>query len=315
MRRAVVAYGVLGSFVAALALASIAEARIGGGGSSGSRGSRSYSAPRSLSAPASPASPSQRATEAPAQPAPQRPGGLLGGFGGMLGGLLLGGLLGSLLFGGAGGGLGGGIGLLEILVTAGLAYLAISFFRRRQPTLVTESGYAPAGWAPAEASQRVGGVAVVPQDDDFERGLAAIRMMDPSFAPARFTEIATDLFTRLQIGWSAGDLAAVRTHLSDEMAVALETDLSRLRTLRRVNRVEKVSVESAELTEAWQEYGRDLVTVRFRARALDYTMDEGTGSVVEGSNTTPTSFAEYWTFARKVGPNLWQLSAIQQPPA
>ncbi|MGH2650742.1 MAG: TIM44-like domain-containing protein [Actinomycetota bacterium] len=85
------------------------------------------------------------------------------------------------------------------------------------------------------------------------------------------------------------------------MAVALETDLSRLRTLRRVNRVEKVSVESAELTEAWQEYGRDLGTVRFRARALDYTVDEATGTVVEGSNTSPTSFEEYWTFARKVG--------------
>ena len=312
MRRAVVAYGVLGSFVAAWALASIAEARIGGGGSSGSRGSRSYSAPRSPSAPASPASPSQRA---PAQPAPQRPGGLFGGVGGMLGGLLLGGLLGSLLFGGAGGGLGGGIGLLELLVMAGLAYLAISFFRRRQPAPAMESGYAPAGWAPAEASPRAGGAAVVPQDDEFERGLAAIRVMDPSFDPTRFTGIATDLFTRLQIGWSAGDLAAVRAQLADEMAVALETDLSRLRTLRRVNRVEKVSVESAELTEAWQEYGRDLVTVRFRARALDYTVDEATGSVVEGSNTSPTSFEEYWTFARKVGPNLWQLSAIQQPPA
>jgi len=86
MRRAVMVFGMLGFFVGSLVLASMAEARVGGGGSSGSRGSRSYSAPRSPSAPASPTSP-QRSLS---QPGPQRPGGLFGGFGGMLGGLLLG---------------------------------------------------------------------------------------------------------------------------------------------------------------------------------------------------------------------------------
>jgi predicted lipid-binding transport protein (Tim44 family) len=53
--------------------------------------------------------------------------------------------------------------------------------------------------------------------------------------------------------------------------------------------------------------------VRFRAGVLDYTVDETTGAVVEGSNTVPTSFEEFWTFTRPVGPNPWRLSAIQQP--
>jgi len=58
MRRssaAVVALSLIGILIGGAVLASVAEARAGGGRSSGSRGSRSYSAPR---APASPTAPS-----------------------------------------------------------------------------------------------------------------------------------------------------------------------------------------------------------------------------------------------------------------
>ena len=305
--------GILGILVLVLATAGPAPARIGGGGSSGSRGSRSYSAPRTPSAPVSPAQ--RPSTPAPFSPAPSRPGGMFGGWGGMLGGLVVGGLLGSLLFGhgGMGMGGGGGIGLLDILLLAGLAALVISFLRRRQPQPASPSGYAGGDWASRGAEPVE--VAAAPAADDLMQGVAAIRMMDPAFDPPRFAAIATDLFTRLQIGWSAGDLAAVRAQLTDEMAVALDQDLARLKTLHRANRVEQVKVESAEVTEAWQEYGRDLVTVRLKASVVDYTLDEATGAVVEGSRTAPTAFEEYWTFVRPVGPNPWRVSAIQQPPA
>src|SRR5215468_11149779 len=125
-----------------------AWARAGGGGSSGSRGSRSYSAP---AAPSS--SPNSSSLNRPAPPPPtsyqqpmpaSRPGW---GFGGML---LLGGLIGSLFFGGMGQ---GGIGLLEILLIGVLAYVAISFLRRRQSAPAVPPGYAdpgapPVSWRP-----------------------------------------------------------------------------------------------------------------------------------------------------------------------
>jgi predicted lipid-binding transport protein (Tim44 family) len=97
--------------------------------------------------------------------------------------------------------------------------------------------------------------------------------------------------------------------------VALDGDLARLRERGRQNRVERVAVESVALTEAWQEYGRDLVTLEIRADAIDYVVDETTGQVVEGSRTVPTRFVEYWTLVRPVGPNPWRLGAIQQPSA
>jgi predicted lipid-binding transport protein (Tim44 family) len=137
--------------------------------------------------------------------------------------------------------------------------------------------------------------------------------MDPDFDPAGFLAIAKDLFVRLQIGWSGGDLAAVRAYLTDEMAVALDGDLARPREQGRRNRVEQVTVDSIAITGAWQEYGRDLVTVEIRAAGIDCVVDTATGRVVEGSATAASRFVEYWTFVRPVGADRWRLAAIQRP--
>lgn len=314
MRHGAVVAGVLGVFLAVLALTALAEARAGGGISGGSRGSRSYSAPRSPSVPSSPATPSSPTSPQRSfgSPPPQRPGGLLGGWGGMLGGFLLGGLLGSMFFGGMGHG--GGIGLLDLLLVAGLVWMAVAFFRRRQPEPAL-AGVPGGGWSAATATAPVpaGGASVL--DHDLEQGIAAVRMMDQGFDPVGFTGTARDLFVRVQTAWSAGDLAPVRAEMTDEMAGVLERELGRLRMLRRVNRVERIGIEATDVTEAWQEYGQDFVTVRLRASALDYTTDATTGAVLDGSQSVPATFEEYWTFARPVGPHSWRLSAIQQPSA
>jgi predicted lipid-binding transport protein (Tim44 family) len=310
----VIAGGIVAMFLASLLSAAVAEARAGSGFSGGSRGSRSYSAPRpSAPAPATPSSPTspQRSLASPAQPA--RPGGFLGGWGSAIGGFLLGGLLGSLLFGGLGH---GGFGLLELVLVAGLVYVGFMLFRRRTPEpALAGAPTARMGWTPAPETAEPPAATSVVGDLGLEEGIAAIRTMDRAFDPARVANLARDLFVRVQSAWSGRDLEPVRGELTDEMVTALESDLSRLRTLRRVNRIEQITVEAAEPTEAWQEYGRDFVTVRLAARAVDYTLDEGTGIVVDGSRTTPTVIEEFWTFTRPVGPQPWRLSAIQQPSA
>jgi predicted lipid-binding transport protein (Tim44 family) len=306
--------GIFVLFVVVLGLASVAPARVGGGASSGSRGSRSFSAPRSPSVPSSPSTTPSLPGPTPAPTPPSRPGF---GWGGMLGGFLLGGLLGGLLFGGGAQGF-GGIGLLDIVLLGGFAALALIFFwRRQQRSLAYAGGPGGGEWTPAEpalAGPALGRVGAPDRDlEDLGRGLGGIRMMDPGFTPVRFATAARDLFVRVQAAWSTRALGPLRPELTDELAASLETDLERLRAQHRTNRLEQLQVESADPTEAWQELGQDFVTIRFRARAVDYTVDDATGAVVEGSATAPTSFEEFWTFTRPVGPNAWRLSAIQQP--
>jgi predicted lipid-binding transport protein (Tim44 family) len=287
-----------------------AWARAGGGSSGGSRGSRSYSAPATSSQGMSrqPAAP----TSSPTAAAPQRPGwgGMIGG---MVGGLLLGGLIGSLL-GGAGG---GGIGLLEIVVLAGLVFLAFRMFRGRTQATAAPSGYASAGSYGVDdrssASSPVSATVGPPSTaGDLDRGLAYIRQMDPGFDARRFSEGAEDIFFKIQAAWIGRDMSRAGEILTPEMQGFLQKDCDRLRAERRINRLENIAVRAAEVTEAWQERGQDYVTVHFLASLLDYTTDEQSGKVVEGNAVDPVKFEEFWTFVRPIGPNAWRLSAIQQ---
>jgi predicted lipid-binding transport protein (Tim44 family) len=292
--------------------------RAGGGKSTGSRGSRSYSAPDK--ADQSPSSPSQQAVPPASaqQPIPQR-SGWMGGLMGGITGFVLGGMIGSLLFGGMGGGLFGGIGLMEILLIGGLLFFVFSYMRRRQqPAPVGTYGYMPSAgvetpsWQSESRYTSTATMGTTATVSNLERGIGHIRQMDSAFDPVRFAKTASDVFFNLQAAWMARDMGPVRHLMSPEMYETMQKECDQLRSGRRINRLENIAVRSVQVTEAWQESGQDFVTVHFLASLLDYTVDETSNRVLEGSRTEPVKFEEYWTFSRPIGPHPWQLSAIQQ---
>lgn len=288
-------------------------ARAGGGSSFGSRGSRSFSSPSRSYSPAQPRPEPQSPLAAPA-PSPFGGGGFMRSMaGGLLGGFLGGMLFRSLGFAGFGG-MGGGFGLMDLVILAAIG-LAIYWVvkQRRQPAPV-EGPYQRVGLGEREPERYQGAAsqATMAQETDLDQGLAHISQMDPGFEEGRFREVCTDLFFKVQAAWGNRDLESVRAILTPQMYSQLAEDVERLKTERRINRLENIAVRSVELTEAWQEKGQDYVTVRFLANLLDYTVDEGTSQVVEGSRTNPVKFEEFWTVTRPVGPNPWLLSAINQ---
>lgn len=299
-----------------------AWAKASGGGS---RGSRSFSAPArpSPASPTTPSSPSRSMSQpaAPASPmAPQRPS-MFGGIMGGIAGFALGGLLGSMLFGGMGGMGGGfgGIGLMEILLIGGGIALLIMFLRRRRAAETPAPAYAGAGGQTSAygGMEQGGGTATITpempaaQDGDLDRGISHIRSMDPAFDPASVSDTARRMFQGVQQAVTMRDIAWIREHLGNEIYGVLQEQCDRLRAAKRTNRVEKIEIPGAEVTEAWQESGQDFVTVRLAGSMLDYTVDDASGTVVEGSQTSRVEFDEFWTFTRPVGPNRWKLSAIQ----
>jgi predicted lipid-binding transport protein (Tim44 family) len=311
MKRSLALICLLVMALAPVLIVTDAWARAGGGSSSGSRGSRSYSSPaRPSPSPSQPASP-----VTPAAPQPQRSGwgaGIMGG----LAGFALGGLLGSMLFGGGMGGMGGGIGFLEILLIGGGIFLLWRMFRSRQPQPAGSYGQSSGGpswqsqtqaYEPAPAAAMAGATS-----GDLDRGLSYIRQMDGGFDPARFSDQASDIFFKVQAAWMQRDMRSASAVLTPEMTDTMQKDCDRLRSQGRINRLENIAVRSVTPTEAWQEGGQDFLTVCFLASLLDYTVEESSGQVVDGSRSEPVKFEEYWTFTRPVGPNAWRLSAIQQ---
>jgi predicted lipid-binding transport protein (Tim44 family) len=242
---------------------------------------------------------------------------------GGIAGFAIGGLLGSMLFGGMGhgmGGFGGGIGMMDILLIGGGLVVLFMFLRRRRAAAEQpQPAYAGMGGAyrtpePEPAPTASYGATAVAEPSgvsDVERGLGHIRSMDGAFDPDAVVGRARDVFFDVQAGVTARDMSRLRDRITPEMYADLQRQCDELRAARRTNKIDRIDLRRSEITEAWQESGRDYVTVYFVGALLDYTVDDTTGAVVAGSSTDRDALEEFWTFSRPVGPNPWQLSAIQ----
>jgi predicted lipid-binding transport protein (Tim44 family) len=307
--------GIILIFTIAL-ISSEVWARAGGGRSGGSRGSRSFSAPKTTSPGASQF---QKSAPAPSSGFMNRPSTGSPFLRGLAGGMV-GGLLGSMLFGGmghagmgGGGGLGGsGIGFLEIILIGALIFIVFRFIRSRKINEQNQSRFS--GQSPPPYQQPESYAAPVQsQEQDVESGISHIQSMDQTFDPLAFKDWVQDLFFKIQAAWGNQDLSPVHASLTDQMRGVFQQDLDDMKAGNRINRLENIAVRSVDITEAWQEEGKDFITILFYANLLDYTADKTTGAVISGSKTEPVKFKEFWTFTRPVGGRgSWQLSAIQQ---
>ena len=289
-------------------------ARAGGGRSGGSRGSRSSSAPQTMSpSQSNPGAPSSGMSNRSTPNAPSMGSPMLRG----LAGGLAGGFLGSMLFSslghgasGSGGG-GGGIGFLEILLLGIGGFLLFRFIRSRKKNAASQ--LPQTNYTPPHYSQDAYPPPAPASDQTVEAGIGHIQSMDARFNPTDFKDWVQDLFFKIQAAWTNQDLASLTPFLAPEIKAMFSQDLEGQKTRGQVNRLENISVRSVDITEAWQEEGKDYITILFYANLLDYMVDNKTGAVISGSKTEPVKFREYWTFTRPVGgQGTWLLSAIQQ---
>lgn len=230
----------------------------------------------------------------------------------MAGGLLGGMLFHSLGMGGGWGGAGGGLGLFEILLIGGIIYLVYRFMKnRREATSSSQAVYSMADDREPFVSQSTAQGPISPSED-MAIGISHIRQFDPSFNEQRFSDQVLDIFFKIQGAWMNRNLFPVGALLTPEIRRTLQDDIDRLLREKRVNQLENIAVRNVTIVEAWQESGQDYITTLIYANLLDYTTDDTTGQVVEGSKTEPVKFEEYWTVTRPAGDNQWQLSAIGQ---
>lgn len=223
-----------------------------------------------------------------------------------LAGGLLGGALGAFLFGSMMGG--DGIGLLPILLFAGLGFFLFRrLSRARQHPGAGAGGFGGAG----PAGGTFGPGSGVPGEQSLDQGLDSIRKTDPLFDPSAFLETASDCFFQVQAGWMRRDLASYRNLLGDQLAAEYAETFARMEQEGVINKLESIAIRNVKPVAAGSTGGEDFITVLFKANLLDYTVNEQTGEVVDGSETVPVKFEEEWTFARPVGTGNWRLEGIE----
>jgi predicted lipid-binding transport protein (Tim44 family) len=266
-----------------------------------------------------PRSPNPPPAQQQMQPASNKGSFMKGLAGGLAGGLLGSMLFSSLAHGAGFGGAGGGIGLIDIILIAGLLYVAYRFWKSRQnqnrPAFaggMPSMGQSPGmGYNPPmdPASQMMARTSSSPADAGyFGQGSSSYA----SVGPRLDRETAEDIFFRVQGAWTRRDLTSVQDYVERDVARVLEGDLQDLKARHEINRLENISVRNIEFSEPWYEGDRELVRVRFTASLLDYTVDESSGAIKSGSNSEPVKFDEYWIFAKSQGRSSWQLAGIEQ---
>jgi len=281
---------------------------------------RSMSGGRSFSSPSSRPSPQMAPSPFSQRQQQSQPGG---GFGrGLMGGLI-GGALGGMLFGSLFGASGSGMGILPLLLLGGVGYFLYKRFANR-PDNSTSPGCQPPpasnifqGGAGGFGSRSVPPVPPPPPAtpmrpiNTLEQGLAEIRLSDPGFDEKYFLEVASDVFFKVQAGWMRRDLTAYRQLLGNQLAAEYDRHFARMKAQGHTNKLESIAVRKVEIAAAGSDNGEDFVTVLFTANLLDYTVDDKSGAVVEGSMTEPVKFAEKWTWARPIRTEDWKLEGIE----
>lgn len=316
------AFALLASLFVAFTLVSTDFADARRGGSFGSRGSRTFqSAPPTRTAP-NPTGPVERSmtpnpgTNAATRQNPavnqQRPG-LFNGLGGsLMRGLLIGGLFG-LLLGYGFGGMAGALGfLVQLLLIAGLAMLALRFFAsRREP--------ATAGGPRTAAPPSFGRESAEPsrQTSGGRAGSFAIPGFGGQSAQTtreiELDQDDLDTFERrlaeLQKAFTDEDHAGLRRLTTPEMVSFLSEELADNAKRGLRNDVTGVRLVQADIAEAWREDDRDYATAALLYESTDVMRDRDSGEIVEGDEE-PSETTELWTFVRRSGED-WKISAIQ----
>jgi predicted lipid-binding transport protein (Tim44 family) len=271
-------------------------------------GGRSFSRP--TRPPAPPASPTQRTTSTPNSTSkPSFWKGLAGGLiGGAIGGMLFG-----ALFGGHGM-FGTGIGLLPILLILGIGFFIVRKMLHRSSPLAAGDGPAPVQPMGGIDDQGTVGPPPPPLMDapgeSVEEGLAAVQRADSRFDPDMFKEVALDVFFRVQASWIRRDLSSIRALVGDQLALEYQGHFDEMIQKGRINKLENISVRNTDIVAACVMDSELFVTVLFTANLLDYTVDDKSGELIEGSMTDPVKFTEKWTWAKKIGETNWLLEGI-----
>lgn len=272
----------------ALTLPDNAEAaRMGGG--------RSFGSKPFMSAPAKPPATRQPTTNQQNPTAiPGRPG--MGLMGGMLGGLLAGTLLGSLL---SGHGFSGG-GFLDILILAGLAFLAWRLFKRFQQSKVpapaaagasplrdqSTSSYAGQGWGALRSDAAPAMSSADPHVD-----------VPAGFDVEEFLRGAKMAYTRMQESWDKRDLEDISQFatpaIMDILKKQLADDPQPGHTELLLVNASLLGVENEGADQRAQVY-------------FDVLMRE------DPSQQNPSSVREIWHFLKSGANGDWRLDGIQQ---
>jgi predicted lipid-binding transport protein (Tim44 family) len=151
-------------------------------------------------------------------------------------------------------------------------------------------------------------------EGDVKTGLTEIRIADGQFDLASFLAGARGAFEMIVDAYAAGDKAALRPLLDDEVFGGFAGAIDQRQADGQTLETQLVAVNAVDVVEAAMVGSRARVVVRFTSEQINVVRD-AEGGVVDGDPTQAEEVVDIWTFERNVrsrDPN-WTLVETRTP--
>lgn len=152
------------------------------------------------------------------------------------------------------------------------------------------------------------------QSDPVQQGLMDIKLADRTFETEHFLSGARKAYEMIVTAYAAGDRAALRPLLSNEVYSAFESVMDARDARHEKTTLEFKTFSSVKIVHAELKARNAEITVEFSAQYVSSTSNAA-NIVVEGDPIHARDVVDHWTFARDTGtkdPN-WILVATQSP--
>jgi predicted lipid-binding transport protein (Tim44 family) len=198
-------------------------------------------------------------------------------------------------------------GLLDILVLIALSYLGWTLYRR-----LTGDGQSAAAEAPLKFLRAHNEVPPpITVREEAKPGLAAIQEVDRDFDVQTFGEETHELLLTLYAAWNHETVDGLNGRVKESLLEYLQMGLKIMSLREERSYLEDMILEGITLTDARIDDGKEVITVCFRGRLLDYVLDKASGKLLLGSMAYPATFQEYWDLERPRGQGTWVLQDIR----
>ncbi len=151
-------------------------------------------------------------------------------------------------------------------------------------------------------------------DADIQNELNKIMQKDPEFFKEDFVSKVNEMFMFIYSAWEKRDLNLLRVYETDSLFNLHKGMINEYIQNKQINMLDNICIRNIRLIDANSAPSYDSITVKVTATLNDYTIDEDTKRVVDGSKTQISEFTEIWTFIRKGNVQTKQTHNINQCP-
>ena len=129
-------------------------------------------------------------------------------------------------------------------------------------------------------------------------GEATIKQRDPAFDERAFLDRAQTAFFKIQEAWQARNQDLARDVMSDALYERHKMQTDQLIANHQIDMLENIVIGHAKIVEVTPGTPYDSIVAAFTASMTDYTIDENTKQIVDGTRV-PSTFTEFWTYIRR----------------